>query len=186
MGGMDPLEVIVELADRQHGVVARRQLETSVPPVSRSALRHAERRGRVDRLSARVLRVRGAPRTPHQRAMAAALDVERGCVALQSALALWGVPGYHLTPVHVLTTREPHRGSDRIGIVHSTTSLAEADVGLVDGIPVTVPARRGVAPARPRRRPDATGPPACARPHRLTPAGSPAVAGATTFEPAEG
>jgi hypothetical protein len=148
MGGMDPLEVIVELADRQHGVVARRQLETSVPPVSRSALRHAERRGRVDRLSARVLRVRGAPRTPHQRAMAAALDVERGCVALQSALALWGVPGYHLTPVHVLTTREPHRGSDRIGIVHSTTSLAEADVGPWTGSPSRSP------PDEVWRRPD--------------------------------
>jgi very-short-patch-repair endonuclease len=88
-----------------------------------------------------VLRVVGSAETPHQRAMAAVLDASDAAVALASALALWGVPGWRLEPVHVLTGRRPHRGSPHLGIVHSSTRLDPTHLTVVDGIPVTTPAR---------------------------------------------
>ena len=88
-----------------------------------------------------MLRVVGSAETPHQRAMAAVLDASDAAVALASAVALWDVPGWRLEPVHVLTSRRPHRGSPHLGIVHSTLRLDPSHVTVVDHIPVTTPAR---------------------------------------------
>jgi very-short-patch-repair endonuclease len=139
MAPMRSLQTVVDLAGRQHGVVARTQA-TSLG-ASRSSLRRAVESHRIEWLSGKVLRVVGASRTDLQDAMACALDAANGVVALQSALALWEVPGWFLRPIHVLTTRAPHRGTPHLGVVHSAVRLTEGDVGLVEGVPVTTPAR---------------------------------------------
>jgi very-short-patch-repair endonuclease len=138
MGVAQPREW-VELAERQHGVVGRAQLREL--GMTSDAVRHAVSRGRLRWISRRVLRVVGSADTPHQRAMAAVLDASDAAVALASAVSLWGVPGWRLEPVHVLTDRRPHRGTPHLGIVHSTVRLDPSHVTVVDRIPVTTPAR---------------------------------------------
>ena len=128
-----------EVAQRQHGIVSRAQL--AALGCTTDAVRHAVRTERLRWLSPRVLCVVGSADTARQRAMAAVLDTSDGCVALWSALALWGLPLWRLEPVHVLTPRPPHRGSPHLGIVHSTLRRLDTDVVEVDGIPVTTPAR---------------------------------------------
>jgi very-short-patch-repair endonuclease len=136
---MEAFDEVQRRAARQHGLVARWQLKDL--GVSRSAVAHAVRSRRLRWLSPRVLAVEGSPSTPAQMAMAAVLDASDAAVALSSALALRGVPGWRIEPVHVLTTRQPHRGSPHLGIVHSTVRLEPEHVTVVDGIPVTTPAR---------------------------------------------
>jgi very-short-patch-repair endonuclease len=139
MVGMSDHEALRNLAERQHGVVSRHQLvEIGFTPQS---LAHAVDSGRLDRLSERVLRLRGSASTRHQRAMAAALDVPGGAIAIRSAAALWGQPGFTPEPWHVLTGRRPHRGGQRLGIVHSSVRWSVDDVTSLHGIPVTTPLR---------------------------------------------
>lgn len=135
-----------ELAERQHGLLSVRQLRAA--GLSDAAIRHRRRSGRLVRLSPRVLKIAGSADTPAQRAMSATLDVSGAAVALWSAAALWGLPGFELEPVHVLTSRVPHRGSPRLGVLHSAVRLHEGHLALVDGIPVTTPVRTLVDLAR--------------------------------------
>ena len=95
-------------------------------PVRRPRRRHRSTR---PTLSERVLRLRGSSPTPHQRAMAAALDVPGGAIALRvGRRALAGLPASRLEPLHVLTDRRPHRGGRHLGIVHSTVRWSPDDV----------------------------------------------------------
>jgi very-short-patch-repair endonuclease len=97
--------------------------------------------GELEWLSDRVLRVGGSAHTADQRAMAAALDIPDGSLAIFSAAAMWQLPGFDLEPLHVLTDRHPHRAGPHLGVVHSSTSYSSADVMLLRGIPVTTPLR---------------------------------------------
>jgi very-short-patch-repair endonuclease len=126
-------------AARQHGLFTVAQAHEAGVPTS--TLAHAISTGRLDRLSDRVLRIGGSAPTPDQAAMAAALDVPGGAVAIYSAAAFWELPGFELEPVHVLTDRAPHRGGPRLGIAHSSVRFSPDDVVLVRGIPVTSPLR---------------------------------------------
>jgi len=132
-------DAVRNLAERQHGVVTRRQLVEL--GFTRQAVAHSLSSGRLDRLTERVLRVRGSAPTAHQRAMAAALDVPSGAIALFSAAGLWRVPGFITEPWHVLTGRRPHRGGAHLGRVHSTVRWTKDDITTLDGIPVTTPLR---------------------------------------------
>lgn len=130
---------VLALAAAQHGLIAAAQLTgLGVPSGS---LFHAVATGRLERLSERVLRIGGSAATPDQAAMAAALDVPGGAVAIHSAAALWELPGFELEPVHVLTDRAPHRGGHRLGIAHSSVRFSPDDVVHLRGIPVTSPLR---------------------------------------------
>ena len=127
------------LTARQHGLVSRRQLaDLGFNP---HAVSHRVRSGRLERLTRRAFRLAGSPDTVEQRAMAAALDLDRGAVALQSAAAMYGLLDYTIEPVHVLSDRCPNRGEGHIGIVHSTVRWHPSDVTTIRGIPVTTPLR---------------------------------------------
>jgi very-short-patch-repair endonuclease len=130
---------VLAIAANQHGLIRTSQLvELGVPSGS---LAHAVSAGHLERLSERVLRIGGSAPTSDQLAMAAALDVPGGAVAVYSAAALWQLPGFDLEPVHVLTARSPHRGGQHLGIVHTSVHVSPADVMELRGIPITSPLR---------------------------------------------
>jgi very-short-patch-repair endonuclease len=132
-------EEYLHLALRQHGILSRSQLADA--GLTSKAIHHRVGRARLEWMSPRVLRVVGAPDTPLQRAWAAVLDVEGGVLALGSSLWLWGQRGWRPDPIHVLTTRRPHRGLEYVGIVHSSVRLSDDDIGEKDGLRATTPAR---------------------------------------------
>lgn len=137
--GMEAHNEVRAVAATQHGVVNRSQVVMS--GMTPRGLARALEAGWMEKLSPRVVRVRGSAPTAHQRAMAATLDAMGGVVCLGSAIALYDVGLFALEPVHVLTTRRPHRGTAHLGVVHSTTRLTGDDVTDVEGIPVTTPRR---------------------------------------------
>jgi very-short-patch-repair endonuclease len=74
--------------------------------------------------------------------MGAVLDASPGAVVSHPTAAhLWGAPGWRADPIHV----ERHRGVSRrrsgLARVHEVTDLLPQHVRLIDGIPVTSPAR---------------------------------------------
>jgi len=130
---------VLTISAQQHGLIRVSQLvEIGVPSGS---LAHAISVGHLERLSDRVLRIAGSAPTNDQLAMAAALDVPGGAVAVHSAAALWQLPGFELEPLHVLTDRTPHRGGHRLGIVHTSVRFSPSELAELRGIPVTSPMR---------------------------------------------
>jgi very-short-patch-repair endonuclease len=127
------------VAAAQHGLVNRRQATAS--GMTDRAVARAIERGWLEPLSPRVLRICGSAPTAHQAAMAATLDSKDGIVCLGSAVAMFGLRTFELEPVHVLTTRHPHRGTVHLGVVHSTTRISDSDRTEVAGIAVTTPLR---------------------------------------------
>lgn len=123
----------------QHGLVGRRQLADL--GFTKHNVASLVAGGRFERLSDRVLALTGSPDTLERRMMAATLDVPGSGVALWSAAARWRVPGFAVSPIHVLTDRGPHRGGHHLGLPHSTIRWAAGDLVEVDGIPLTTPAR---------------------------------------------
>lgn len=84
-----------EVADRQHGVIGRRQLREA--GVTRAAEMRLVAAGVIEPLSARVVRVRCVARTDVQPVMAATLDAGTGSAAADlTAAGLWRVPGIGL------------------------------------------------------------------------------------------
>lgn len=132
-------ERLRQTLSRQHGLISTSQAHATGVPAS--SLAHAIASGRLERLSPRVLRLGGSAATTDQAAMAAALDVPGGAVAIHSAAALWELPGFELEPIHVLTGRTPHRGGAHLGIIHSSVRFSDRDVVHLRGIPVTSPLR---------------------------------------------
>jgi very-short-patch-repair endonuclease len=127
------------LTARQHGVVGRRQLADL--GFNRQAVANAVRRGQLERLSPRVLRLCGSPPSVLEHAMAAVLDLPGSAVALHSAAAMYELLDYSIEPVHVLSGRSPHRGEGHLGRAHSTVRWHPTDVIRMHGIPVTTPLR---------------------------------------------
>ena len=130
---------ILELAERQHGLVSQRQAKAS--GVSPDGWRHMLDSGAWVPSTSRVARRAGAPRTPEQAVLAAVLHVGPDGVASRStALALWGLPGWDLLPPHVLVPRRAVR-SDGPAVVHTSTAIDERHVATVSGIPTVTPVR---------------------------------------------
>lgn len=123
------------LAERQHGVVARRQV------IGLGADRHHLRRRLASpdwaAVTPVVLRLVGAQRTFRQRCMAAALDAGDGAVVShESAAVLWRLPGFTQGPIHV--TRPTGRSA--LATVHRS-DVPDAHARRVENIPVTSGAR---------------------------------------------
>lgn len=109
MSAMRLPDQIVELAERQLGVVARRQFPADIP---RYTVDNLVRRGVLDRLERGVYAVRGGAVHRHREAIAAALRVgPRATLSGPAALELAGVEGLVLGRRFVLLLRPPVRAS---------------------------------------------------------------------------
>lgn len=126
------------LAERQHGVVGRDQLLAE--GIDRQAIGY--RVGSPDwvLVTRRVLRLVGAPRTPEQRAMAAALDAG-GVLSHAAAAAVWGLRGFKLDRLHVSRRRGVTTRRSRLARLHVSRVLPDHHCAVERGIPVTTLAR---------------------------------------------
>jgi very-short-patch-repair endonuclease len=123
------------LAERQHGVIARRQAR-AVGANSEHLRRRIESPD-WEAVTSRVLRLVGSPQTFRQRCMAATLDLDAGgAVSHESAAALWRLPGFPICAVHV----SRRTGRSMLSTVHRTY-LPDTHARLFERIPVTTPAR---------------------------------------------
>jgi very-short-patch-repair endonuclease len=128
------------LAERQHGVVARAQARGL--GANRHHLRRRTESNEWEAMTTRVLRLVGTQRTFRQRCMAATLDAGAdSAVSHEAAAALWRLPGFAAGPLHVSRAvgRDAHESP--LATLHRTCSLPEAHIRLFERIPVTSPAR---------------------------------------------
>jgi REase_MTES_1575/Transcriptional regulator, AbiEi antitoxin len=127
-----------ELAQRQHGVVAHRQL-TDIG-LSPSAIRRRLGLGRLHPVHRGVYAVGHSGLSGHGRWIAAVLAC--GPSALLShgtAAALWAIISSSSAQIHVVAART--RNGRRGIVLHRPRYLPEEDRAVVDGIPVTSVAR---------------------------------------------
>jgi very-short-patch-repair endonuclease len=127
-----------ELADRQHGIVARTQLlELGLHP---QAIKRRVRSGRLHRLSGGVYAVGRPQITQHGRWMAAVLSCgPHGVLSHGSAARLWEI-GSERGRIEVSVPSRTPRRRDGI-VVHRRAALGAEDVTSHSGIPVTTPVR---------------------------------------------
>lgn len=135
--GLD--ELMRTLAARQHSLVARDQLRAR--RVARQAVARRLESPDWEALTARVLRLVGAPVTGGQRALAAVLDAGADAVVShRSAAALWGLPGFELRDLHLTCTHGRGRPTALAEVHHSRWLPAEHHT-VRDAIPLTTLAR---------------------------------------------
>lgn len=127
------------LAERQHGVIGRRQLHHL--GFGEVQIRALAKRGALLPLSPEVFRLSGAPLTDLADAMSGVLDAPPGAVlSYESAAALWDVPGFDFRgAVHVTIPRQGVRSRSRVSILHFQSDLPLEETVLRKGIPVSSP-----------------------------------------------
>lgn len=134
-------EALRKLATEQHGLVAQAQCRSL--GINSEWLQRRIARGEWERLSRRVLRASSAPPTDRMQVMAAVLDAVPGSVASHhTAAALWGLPGFRLDALDVTQARS--RDATRpppLGRLHEPRLLRPHHCTVIEGIPVTTPAR---------------------------------------------
>jgi very-short-patch-repair endonuclease len=124
---------IAALAERQHGVVARRQLEDL--GLRQSAIDRRIRAGRLHRVHAGVFAVGHAHLTQHGRWMAAVLALRPNAVlSHRSAAQLWGLRDPGGGPIHVTLASKSRAIS---GICRHSSRLPADEITTHEGIPVT-------------------------------------------------
>jgi predicted transcriptional regulator of viral defense system len=130
-------EVIAVLAERQHGVVARRQLVAL--GLGSRAIDHRLECGRLHLLHRGVYSVGHRVLSQRGRWMAAVLACGAGAVlSHRSAAALWGIRPTSRPSVEVTTARRLHA---RPGLHPHRAVLPADEVTVHDGIPTTTSAR---------------------------------------------
>jgi hypothetical protein len=133
---------IWKLAERQHGVAARRQLPAL--GMSGSAIDRRLAAGRLHRLMAAVYAVGRPGVTRRGRWMAAVLScspgtADIGCGAVlshRSAAALWGIAPIGTGPIHVSVRRQSSRRRPGL-VIHRRPAIGSTDCDVCDGIPTT-------------------------------------------------
>ncbi|TML39515.1 MAG: DUF559 domain-containing protein [Actinobacteria bacterium] len=128
--------LLAALARRQHGVFSRDQAVGA--GLSSSQIWRRVQDGQLERAQPGVYRIAALRRTWHQDVMARVLWAGGGAVAShRTAAALWRFDGFDRGPaeVSVPLVRQGGRG------VHRFARLSSADATIVEGIPVTTPAR---------------------------------------------
>jgi very-short-patch-repair endonuclease len=130
---------IAELAARQHGVVARRQL--LAVGAGEHAIRYRVAERRLHAIHPGVYAVGHSLLAPRAHCLAAVLACgESAVLSHRSAAALWGL---RPPPAGLIDVTIPSKGGRRRASValHVTRSLDSGDVTRCDGIPCTTPAR---------------------------------------------
>jgi hypothetical protein len=128
---------LAEIAGRQHGIVARRQVEGLGLTGNTADL--WVRQGRLHRIHPGVYAVGHTAITPRGRWMAAVLASGPGAVlSHRSAAALWGIWGSGAGDVHVTV---PRKTRSQRSIKRHFGALPIDEVTSRDGIPVTSAAR---------------------------------------------
>lgn len=129
---------IARLAERQHGVVARRQLIAI--GVDRNRIRRRLEQGRLHPIHRGVYAVGHRALTRHGRWMAAVLACGPGAaLSHRAAAALWGLRSSAAAIDVSITSRSGRER--RCGIVLHHVQLDRSEVTEHAGIPVTTPAR---------------------------------------------
>jgi very-short-patch-repair endonuclease len=135
---MDLLRRVQQTCERQLGLVLVEQVRAA--GLTRSALRHSIASGRFERLTRRVLRAGGAPASDRQSVLAAVLDASPQAFACgATAAALWAVPGYRLTPVHVARPAGLTGRRSGMAVLHELACLRADHVTVLDRVPVVRP-----------------------------------------------
>ena len=133
-----PDEAVLRLALRQRGVVTRRQLVEA--GLTRSAIAHRVRVGRLRRIHPAVYAVGQLPLPPLGLELAALLACGPGAVLSHlTAAVLWRLLDRYTGPVHVTTTATHRRAPD--GVTLHRCRLEPTDVRTRHGLPLTSPAR---------------------------------------------
>lgn len=132
-------ERLLEISERQHGLVTRCQVRDV--GLSDDGWWHRLRGGGWDRITNRVARRRGAPPSTEQRVLAAVLDVGPSAyVSHWSAAALWGIPNVDVEPVDVIVVRGGRQVRSTLARTHRPRHLPDPFGTVLDGIPVVRPA----------------------------------------------
>ena len=141
MRNRDVDQRIRDLAGRQHGVVARRQLREM--GLAAAGIDRRIAGGGLVALAPRVFRVGGAPDTPRSRLVAGMLEAgPEAVVSHASAAAVWRVPGFDSDPVAVTAPRRTAKGgSYELAAVHQPRCLLDWHWIEADGLRVTTPTR---------------------------------------------
>ena len=128
---------LLELAGRQHYVVARSQLREFG---TARQIEYRLARRRLERVYEGVYRVAGSPQTWQQDLLAACLsNTGANAVSFRAAARLWGLPaGAEIVEV---TSPRHHRIQTPDVRIHESYFLTDLDVTYRDGLPVTRPAR---------------------------------------------
>lgn len=133
-------ELMRAVAARQHALVDRDGLRAA--KVDRHAVQRRLSSPDWEPVTARVMRLAGAPVTDEQRAMAAVLDAGRGAVlSHRSAAALWGLPGFSISPLQLSRPRERRSRPTSLAKVHHPGDLPAHHCTHRRLIPVTTLAR---------------------------------------------
>jgi very-short-patch-repair endonuclease len=128
-----------QLAARQHGVVARRQLLAL--GLSGQAVQHRLSKGRLHRVRRGVYSVGRAELSQRGHWMAAVLAGGRGAaLSYGSAAALWGFERERHGRIEISIPATTSRRVEGVA-VHRRPSLLSDEVGVKDGIPVTAVVR---------------------------------------------
>jgi hypothetical protein len=124
-------------AEGQHGLVSRGQAVSE--GLADHLLRQRQEAGRLRRVQPGVYRVAGAPRTWHQRVLAACLAGGPGAVAShRTAGRLWGLLETDVVEITVPRGRLPRPAQV---LVHRSGDLVGAHTTLREAVPVTNPLR---------------------------------------------
>jgi hypothetical protein len=128
---------LAEIAGRQHGVVARRQVEGL--DLSEKTVDRWIRNGRLHRIHPGVYALGHDAITVRGRWMAAVLASGDGAaLSHRSATALWGIWGSGAGEIHVTVPRKTRSSAT---IRRHYAVLPPDEIGIKDGIPVTSAAR---------------------------------------------
>lgn len=141
MVGMHDDTELRNLAARQHCLVAKRQ--AFALGYASDDLIHRLERGEWKPYSSRVLILSGTPILDNQRLMGALLHVgDDAYFSHDTALALWGLPGFDLTEIHLIRPRPGRTQRTSVAIVHTSRDLPDDHLARTPlGMPVTTPVR---------------------------------------------
>jgi hypothetical protein len=124
----------------QYGLISRDQALRA--GASADAIFRRVAGGRWDRLYPGVFRIAGSPSSWRQAVLAACLARGKGTAGShRTAAHLWKLPPFDPGPIEITIPRSRRLGRMPGVVVHRVGPLPPADLTMLDGIPVTSPAR---------------------------------------------